>query len=383
MGISAFRFILLLGVVSLFADVTYEGAAGIIGPYLSHLGASGAAVGVIVGIGELLGYAFRGASGFFADRTQRYWTLTFVGYAINLISVPLLALASHWQTAAFLIILERVGKAIRVPARDAMISFASKQTGRGWGFGVHEALDRVGSVAGPFFLAVLLYRQGSYQEGFALLAIPAGLALGVLWIAKLRFPEPEKLEIKQLSLEPRGFSRFYWIYLAGAGFAALGFTSFALIAYHLNKAGIIPTAGIPLLYAMSNAVGAIGSLVMGRLFDRKGISFLALVTASASLFAPLVFFGSSSPIAIGMVLWGIGSASQKSILRAVVAHLAAPERRGAAYGILNLLLGIAGALGSALMGLLYDVSLAGLTAFCLASQLLAVLLFLKLSGKFT
>ena len=378
---SAIKLIVFLGIVSLFADIAYEGARGIAGPYLLLLGASGSAVGIIVGLGELFGYALRGISGFLADRTKQYWTLTFVGYIINLISIPLLAFTHHWQTAACLIILERIGKSIRVPSRDAMLSFATKETGRGWGFGLHEALDRIGAVLGPLFMAALLFYHESYQLGFASLAIPALLALATLYLAKASFPHPEHLEIKKFSLNPKGFDFHYWLYLTGAGFATLGFTSFALIAYHLNRSGFISAPAIPLLYAMANAIAGISSLILGKIYDQKGISFLAIVTAAAALFAPLVFLGHAALIVLGMILWGIGSGSQESIMRAVVAHLVPPEKRGSAYGVFNLIYGIANAAGSAFMGLFYDVSLGWLIAFSLAAQLFAVPIFLRLGSR--
>src|SRR5262249_27226269 len=132
---SALRFVLLLGVVSLFGDMTYEGARSITGPYLGTLGATAAVVGVVAGAGELVGYALRFVSGLFADRTHRYWATTIVGYAINLFSVPLLALSGSWPAAAGLIITERAGRAIRKPAGDAMLSHAGSVIGHGWAFG--------------------------------------------------------------------------------------------------------------------------------------------------------------------------------------------------------------------------------------------------------
>ncbi len=376
------RFIVFLGIVSLFADYTYEGARAIIGPYLSILGASGAAVGVTIGLGEFLGYALRGVSGFLSDKTKQYWLLTFIGYIVNLAAVPLLALTSHWQTAAALIILERVGKAIRVPARDAMLSFATKKTGRGWGFGLHEALDQIGAVLGPLTIAILLYYKESYQFSFLCLAIPAAFAILTLFFANRSFPHPESLEIHRAAIHTKSFDRQFWRYLFAIGLAGFGFTSFPLIAFHLQKTSSISTVWIPLFYAIANGIAGLGSLGLGKVFDRVGISFLALVTGISAFFAPLVFLGNFAFIVIGMILWGIGLGSQDSIMRAVVAQLVAPHLRGSAYGLLNLVFGLSWALGNALMGYFYDVSLAALIAFSLAAQILSVPLFLRLKiGK--
>lgn len=372
------KFIVFIGIVSLFADITYEGARGIIGPYLSLLGASGAAVGLIVGIGELIGYLLRGAAGYFTDKTKQYWPLTFLGYVINLVAVPLLALTHHWIGAAVLIVLERFGKAIRVPPRDAMLSFAAHQTGRGWGFGLHQALDRIGAVIGPLFMALILFSHESYRIGFVALAAPALFSLGALALAKRSFPNPENLEVKKPTLQPEGLSSPFFLYLTGVGFASLGFTSFAIIAYHWSKTPFLNPARIPLFYGIANAIASLGSLIMGKIFDRQGISFLGWITAVCSLFAPLVFYGNTLIVSLGMVLWGIGSGSQTSLMRAAAAHFTPPERRGSAYGLLNLIFGVAGAAGSALMGFFYDVSILTLVIFSMAAQLVSVPIFFRL-----
>ena len=176
----AMKFIILMGVVSLLADMTYEGSRSITGPYLVILGASAVTVGFVAGFGELAGYVLRFFSGHLTDRTRSYWTITISGYLINLIAVPLLALAGSWEVAAALIIIERVGKGIRVPSRDVMLSHACSQVGQGWGFGLHEALDQIGAILGPLIVAAVLFFHGSYQIGFAFLLLPAILAITVL-----------------------------------------------------------------------------------------------------------------------------------------------------------------------------------------------------------
>lgn len=374
---TAVRFVILLGVVSLFADMTYEGARSIAGPFLAVLGASGLVVGIVAGLGELIGYGLRLVSGYFSDRTQRYWAITVVGYTVNLIAVPLLALAGSWELAAVLIILERTGKAIRTPARDAMLSYATHQTGRGWGFGLHEAMDQIGAVTGPLIVAAVLALRGTYQTGFAILLVPALVAIGVLVLARVLYPNPRELEIATLTLKKEGFPRAYWVYLAGIVFVAAGYVDFPLIAFHFEKAGVAPSAVIPVLYAVAMGMDAIAALVFGRLFDRIGISALVIVSLLSALFAPLVFLGDFALAALGMSLWGIGLGAQESILRAAVAGMVSPERRGSAYGIFNTAFGLVWFLGSALMGYLYDVSLPALIAFSVLTQLGAVPFFLR------
>lgn len=372
---TAIKFVVMLGIVSLLADMTYEGARSITGPYLAVLGASSLIVGVIAGLGELIGYALRLVSGYVSDRTQRYWAFTLIGYTVNLLAVPLLALAGSWELAALLLILERTGKAIRTPARDALLSYATHQTGRGWGFGLHEAMDQIGAVSGPLMVAAVLAIRGSYQNSFALLLLPALLALAVLIIARALYPNPRELEIGMPALQPQGFPRVYWIYLIAVALVAAGYVDFPLIAFHFRQTAVVADGWIPILYAGAMGMDALAALVCGRLFDRLGITTLAIVALLSALFAPLVFGGGFTPALVGMGLWGIGLGAQESILRAAVAGMVMPERRGSAYGIFNLAFGVVWFLGSALMGYLYAVSLPGLIAFSVGMQLAAVPLF--------
>lgn len=375
---AALKFILLLGVVSLFADVTYEGARSITGPYLAILGASGAAVGFVIGFGEFIGYGMRVFFGHLADKTRAYWVMTFIGYAINLLAVPLLALAGNWPVAACLIIFERLGKAVRVPPRDAMLSFATKHTGRGWGFGIHESLDQIGAILGPLIVTAVLYFRGSYQTGFAILLIPALLALATLAIARFTYPRPRDFEKAAADLKTKGLNKTFWIYVLAVGLVGAGFVDFALIAYHFEKADVVPQIWIPFFYAIAMGVDGLSALVMGRLFDIKGFYILAIVTVISCLFAPLVFLGGFTWALIGMILWGIGMGSQESIMRAAVAYLIPPHKRGSAYGFLNLGFGTFWFIGSAIMGLLYDVSIIYLVVFSLLAQLASVPFFLSL-----
>jgi MFS family permease len=267
---SALRFVVLLGVVSLFADMTYEGARSVLGPYLGLLGASATIVGIVAGAGELIGYALRLMSGYLSDRTGRPWALTILGYSVNLLAVPLLALAGRWEIAAALAILERVGKGIRTPARDAMLSHATSRMGRGWGFGLHEALDQVGAVLGPLIVAFVLSTGGNYRTGFAILLGPALVALSVLIAARFLYPRPQELEMQATTLQIQGMNRLFWLYLAGVGLIAAGFADFPLIAFHFGQAKTVPEVWIPTFYAVAMGTDAVAALVFGRLYDRLG-----------------------------------------------------------------------------------------------------------------
>lgn len=369
---TAIKFIILLGVVSLFADMTYEGARSITGQYLAVLGANGAVVGVVAGLGELIGYGFRLISGYVSDKTGKYWLITIAGYVLNLIAVPLLALAGNWPLAAALMILERLGKAIRTPSRDAMLSYATKETGRGWGFGLHEAMDQIGAVTGPLIVSAVLYYQGSYQASFVILLIPALCALVVLAAARLLYPRPQDLEVANPNIETQGFSRKYWLYIAAVSCVAAGYVDFSLIAFHFEKMNVISNVWIPVFFSIAMAADGLAALVFGRLYDIKGISILILITAISSFFAPLVFIDGFYFALIGMILWGIGLGSQESIMRAVVANLVPMDKRGTAYGTLNIWFGVFWFLGSVLMGFLYDFSILSLIVFSMGIQLASI-----------
>lgn len=375
----ALRFIVLLGVVSLFADMTYEGARSITGPFLAVLGASGTAVGVVAGLGELIGYALRLVAGVLSDRTRRYWAITFLGYGVNLLAVPLLALAGSWPAAAALMVAERIGKALRTPPRDAMLSHATARVGRGFGFGLHEALDQIGAVLGPLIVTAVLVAQGEYRWGFAVLVIPALIALAVLTLARFLYPHPGELEPTAPALSPAGLPRAYWWYLGAVALVGAGFADFPLIAFHFERTATVPTLWIPTLYAVAMGVDALAAVVFGRLYDRLGLRVLLAAVALSAVAAPLVFAGGMIGALFGMALWGVGMGAQESIMRAAVAGMVAAKRRGTAYGLFNAAFGGAWFLGSALLGVLYDRSLLGLVAFSALAQLLALPLLIRLS----
>ncbi len=366
---AALRFVVLLGLVSLLADVTYEGARGITGPYLALLGAGAAAVGITSGAGELVGFALRLVTGRLADRTRAYWLLTFIGYAINLAAVPLLALAGRWEVAAALIIAERAGKAIRTPARDAMLSHATTTLGRGWGFGLHEAMDQIGALAGPLVVAAALARSGRYQTGFALLAIPAALAITALAVAWRTFPKPQMPESTGMSPAATPLPRAFWIYTAACGLMAAGFVDFPLVAFHLKHAAAASDTSIPLLYALAMGVDAVAALLFGRMYDRFGVAVLLGGAALGAIATPLLYLGSPALALAGVVLWGASLGAQESVVRAAVADFTPPERRGAAYGAFSFCFGLAWFAGSAAMGLLYGQSPAALVAFSALLQI--------------
>lgn len=375
----AFRFVLLIGIVSLFSDMTHEGARSITGPFLASLGASAAVISAVAGFGELLGYVLRLVFGLAADRTGRYWPITIAGYVLQMAVVPALALATNWPVAAVLIMAERTGRAIRNPARDAMLAHAAGELGRGRVFGIREALDAAGGMIGPLIVGVVVALHGGFRGSFAVLLIPAVLTLVVLIVARRQFPVPANLEAAAppgILSSGRRLPRVFWIYSAAMALVALGYADYPLIAYHFSVAHVLASAWIPVLYAVAMASEAVASLVLGHAFDRYGMATVVVATVFTAAFAPLVFLGNASAAVIGMVLWGLGMAAQESIVKAAVTGMVAPERRATAYGLFDTVFGVFWFLGSAALGVLYTASIPGLVLFCVLAQLAAVPLLL-------
>jgi hypothetical protein len=382
-GRAALRFVVLIGIVSLFSDMTYEAARGINGSFLATLGASAVVVGVISGLGELLGYLIRLGSGYVAGRTGRYWLWTGAGYVVNLLAAPAMALAGNWQVAVLLIILERIGKGVRNPPRDAMLSHAGSVIGQGWAFALREALDQTGAMVGPLVVAGILFlRSGAFRLAYGWLVIPAALSLIVLAIGRRQFPHPRSLERESPASPPeRSLPRAFWLYLAAMALMAIGYADFNLISFHLQRAGD-PTAAIPLLYALAMGVAAVSALIFGRWFDRWGLPALMFAALLSAAFAPLAFLGNLGVAAVGVALWGVGMGIQDSIMSAPISVLVHPDSRANAFGIFNALYGIAWFAGSSAMGLIYGYSIGALVLLSVIAQVAAVAVLFSTRDRF-
>jgi MFS family permease len=378
---AAIRFVVLIGVVSLFGDMTYEGARSITGPYLATFGASATIVGIVAGFGELVGYAIRLLSGYIGDRTGRYWTVTIIGYVLNLFAVPLLALAGSWEIAVVLIVAERMGRALRTPTRDAMLSHAATRTGAGWAFGLHEALDTTGAIIGPLAVSAALYFGRGYATSFAMLVVPAILSIVVLLVARSQFPAPRDLEVVEPIRQPSALPAKFWTFSVAAAFVGAGYADFSLLAYHFGKVAVVAPPWIPILYAVSMLAAAGAALWLGGRFDRSGILVLVPVTVISALSAPFAFLGGPVLVTLGVICWGIGMGAQESVMRAVIGSMAPPDRRGTAYGLFHAIFGVAWFIGSTVLGIVYDHSVVGVAMLSLILQLLAVPILFAVAAR--
>lgn len=368
---SAWRFIVAIGVVSFFADMTYEGARSIVGPYLGSLGASALLVGVIGGGAEFIGYAVRWFSGRGADASGRHWLFMYAGYTLNMVCVPLLSLVQVLGGAAGLVVGERLGKGVRTPARDALIARAGALVGQGASFGLHELLDQAGALLGPLIVALLLGLSG-YRAAFAILALPAFAALVSLLFARRydRFgPAPRTAERGRL---PRSF----WFWLVFAALSTAGLAHFVLISFHLARVDHLHLAIIPVIFALGMAVEGVSAFFLGRLSDRLGPGLLVLVPLGATVGGVLLFLLSGWLVWAGIVFWGLGMGAQTTLLKAQAARVVPADRHAEAFGLLDMAMGASWMFGSILLGGLYDLSPSALVAgaFGLEAAALAWLL---------
>jgi MFS family permease len=382
--LSAMRFVVAFGVVSLLADFVYEGARSIVGPFLATLGASAGFVGFITGAGEAVALVSRLWTGKLSDRTGRHWALSILGYVITVVSVPLLATAWALWPAAGLVVAERFGKAVRTPARDTMLAQASSDVGRGRAFALHEALDQTGALIGPLVVAAAVALSG-FRLGFAVLAVPGLATLCALAWLRRAVPVPADYERAAAAASDRPHdgggplpARFWWY----AGFTALnmtGYATFAVLAYHLQARHVVPDAEIPVIYALAMGIAALAALGSGWLYDRMGLRGLVIIPLLTAAVPFLSFSTTPALVWIGAALWGAAVGVHESTMRAAVADLVPATRRGAGYGTFTAIYGLAWLAGSTAIGILYTQSTARATTFVVALQLAALVAFIPVA----
>lgn len=394
----AMLFILLFGIVSLFSDMTHEGASSIRGAYLSLLGASAGMIGFVSGLGELVGYSMRYIFGKLTDKTKRYWPMTVAGYILDVLAVPALALVGEngWALACTLLIIQRMGKAIKKPAKDTIMSFAASQEGAGKSFGIQEVLDQIGAFLGPvlLYLVMLFKTDGNtfqvYSTCFAVLAIPGAITISLLLITKHKFPNPEHFEPEPKEYIPFKMKREFILYIAGISLFAFGFIDYSIVIMHVSNTytglvsglaettSLVNSGTLPLLYSGAMLVDAVAALFFGLMYDKKGVKALVWSTIISAPFAIFVFgFHSVWMVLIGIALWGVGMGAQESILKAAVTSMVPKVSRATGYGIFECSFGVFWFLGSWLLGVLYDISIPIMIVVSVAAQLAAIPLYIS------
>ena len=390
-------FIILFGIVSLFSDMTHEGASSIRGAYLSLLGASAATIGFISGLGELVGYSMRYVFGKLTDKSKQYWPMTIAGYVLDIIAVPALALVGEhgWIAACVLLVIQRMGKAIKKPAKDTIMSFAASQEGVGKSFGIQEVLDQIGAFIGPvlLYLVMLFKTEGTtfeiYSTCFAVLAIPGVITLILLIVTRCKFPDPEHFEPEPKEYVPFKIKKEFILYIAGISLFAFGFIDYSIIIMHVSRtyshlasglsetSALVSTGSLPLLYAGAMLVDAVAALFFGMMYDKNGVKALVWSTVISAPFAVFVFAFDSVPmLLIGVALWGVGMGAKESILKATVTSMVPKASRATGYGVFECSFGAFWFLGSWLMGVLYDVSIPAMIAVSVIAQLATIPLYI-------
>jgi hypothetical protein len=365
---------LLLSFVSLFADVTYEGARSVFGSYAELLGAT-ALCASLANIGEFLGYVARLASGVVATRSESstsYWLMVFVGYALNLTAVPLLALAGYWQLAVVLIFFERIGKGLRTPARDTILAEVTEEVGRGKAFGLHEALDQAGAVLGPLTVSISLYlSESSYTITFLLLALPAATSMILLYTAYRKYPRLKAVE-RPFQRGKSALPRIFWLYVAASSIMALGFIHWVNVSYYLKAEDLLSDPLIAVMYLVAMLVDGVIAFPIGSLYDKVGPSSLFIAPISSVLIVPLLLTKDFVLVVASSALWGVVMGVYESIARAFVADITSPEGRAFGYGVFGAFFGFLWMLGSITYGYLYQSCPGYMTWFSVTCNALAL-----------
>nr|WP_179503811.1 MFS transporter [Nocardioides daedukensis] len=388
------------GVVSLAADMVYEGMRSMAGPFLGTLGASALTVGIITGAGEAIALVLRLVTGPMADRSGRYWSLTFWGYALTAICVPLLAITpflgvAGLATASTLILLERTGKAVRSPSKSALLAGVAKKVGRGRGFAVHKAMDQIGAFAGPLLMAGVAALTGRLWLAFAVLAIPGVISLLVLGQLKRRTTLGEAVEevaVQEVASsgvadsgaagsgvpdvrEPRPpLPRAFHAFATSCALGTLGLMTFGVISFHLVEADLVTLAWVPVVYAMAMAIEAVAALLTGVAYDAWHAKVLYVLPVLIAFVPVLAFGGSLWLVLVGVAIWGLATGIQDSTVKALVADLVPARSLGTAYGVFASFQGVAALAGGVLAGGLYSSNLPLLVGIVAGLQVISLAL---------
>ena len=388
--------IIIFGIISMMGDVIYEAARSVNSQYLNLLSISAAQVGLVFGIGEFLGYFLRLVAGSLSDKSGRHWIFMFLGYGMLLV-VPLMGITMNWNILVVLILMERIGKALRSPAKDTIISgVAENQAGVGFAFGLQEALDQIGAFVGPLIFAMVFYFSGKngitqYQLGYKSLFIPFVILMLFLIYAYRRtkrdnlIPAVIKKDFNKEKLKP-----IFWIYTAFTFFCTLGFVNFSTVGYHLKANNLMSDGNITLLYSIAMVVDAVSALFVGKAYDqlkiktemRTGGLLVLIAIPFLTLLLPFLTLSNSTVlIVIGMIVFGIVMGTHETVMRSAIADITPFSKRGTGYGVFNTGYGLALLGGAALMGLLYDMNMIGIIiAFTCITELIAVILYSKMNN---
>jgi len=374
---------LLLGLVSLFADIVYEGGRSISGAYLAEINAPALAA-ALVGVGEFLGLVFRLVSGYIATARSSprvLWGSTLLGYALTALSIPLIALAPAWHIVVFLYIVDRLGKGLRAPTRDVILAEVSESIGVGKGFGIHELLDQLGAFTGPLLVSILLALYG-YRAAYLALLAPGLISVLLVTTAWSLYPTPRSVASSVRSgVTFRGYSRRFWLYITATSILALGFMHWSIASYYIKTRGIVSDVEIGLIYALAMLVDALIAIPLGVFFDKIGLKVLFGIPLLVPVFTALVAYAPRELLYLSAIPWGIVMCSEESIMRASIAVIVEPSKRSLAYGVFGLVFGLAWALGGYVYIALFKTPLY-MTIYALLTSLISLYFYKKLATEY-
>lgn len=372
---------IMLGLVSLFADITYEGARSISGAYIKVLEGTSLVAGAIV-IGEFLGYIMRFLSGVAADRLRSskvLWAFTISGYLINLLAVPSLAFAGRWELALALLFMERIGKGLRTPCRDVILSEVMEGLGRGKGFGLHEVMDQLGAFTGPIIVTLAITGSGgSYSKAFLVLSIPAIASMASLSIAATMYPRIRSISVER-PVMGWGFGREFKLFSIALSLMTAGYLPWSIVSYHLKVTQTVGDPEIAMLYALAMAVDAIIAFPTGYLYDRMGVRSLIATPIAAALIPLALLNGSRIYVYSAAVLWGVVMGVYETSMRAAIPDLVHESKRALAYGVYGLIYGASWMLGGLIIGAIHELNPLYLTMYTAILEMPSIILIAYLS----
>ncbi|KPJ60926.1 MAG: hypothetical protein AMJ46_04335 [Latescibacteria bacterium DG_63] len=360
-----------LGFVSLFTDLSSQMIYPLIPAFLEGLGATKLLIGLIEGVAEGTASLVRMIAGALSDRLGKRKSFVFVGYSLSTVVRPFLFFANHWLVVFAVRFLDRVGKGIRTPARDALISDSVDPSRKGYGFGFHRGMDRLGAAFGPLLALLVLYlSDGNLRLVFLLSAVPAAVAVSV--IGKVREIAPVREAAGRLREKRRILGRPFVLFVLVIVIFTLGNSSNAFLILKAREVGL-SVAGIPLIWLTYNLVCSISSPLLGRFSDRVGrrpVILLSFLVYSA-IYAGLGFSSTVPAVWLLFACYGLYYGLSEGIFRAYIADLVESDKRATAYGLFNTAVGITLVPASLIFGALWDVFSSGV-AFLTAAGLALV-----------
>jgi len=368
---NAYLTLILFGIISLFGDIVYEGVRSISGPFLASLGATSLIIGFFSGLGEFLTQSLRLLFGYISDKKRIYWILAIIGYSL-ICFLPLCGISKSWQIAVFFLLLERVGKAIRTPSRDTLISFVGKSIGVGKSFGIHEVFDQIGAAVGPLIFFFSLKKFRNYSVGFNLMWFPVFFLIFTLIVLKKIYKYYDKEGGKREIQTYNSFKKIFIFYILFVLFSTAGLINFPLISYHIKKTGITDESHIPILYLLAMGIDGLTAFFIGSLYDKIKFKILVIVPLLSIFLSFLIFSNSLILIILTILFYGIIIACHETVLRAAIADLISSSKRGSAYGIFNTIYGLGFLFGGWIIGFLYGKSIKEIYFYVLLMEIISL-----------